>query len=111
MELTTILVLSAILESVILVCFFVLCINVNKIKKNVAPPWRGVFNLYYSTGQIEKAREVLMKAIMTEKEFEKAFYVNTPDKYPMQKAIEGRYKKLLELVGLTINFEEVNKVL
>lgn len=111
MELTTVLVLSAILELVILVCFFFLCVNVSTIKKSVAPPWRGVFNLYYSTGQIEKVKEVLMKTIMNEKEFEKAFLVNTADKYPMQKAIEGKYKKQLELVGLTINFEEVNKLM
>lgn len=111
MELTTVLVLSAILELVILVCFFFLCINVSTIKKSVAPPWRGVFNLYYATGQIEKAKEVLMKAIMNEKEFEKAFLVNTADKYPMQKLLEGKYKKQLDLVGLTINFEEVNKLM
>lgn len=111
MELTIVSVLSVIFELIILVCFFFLCINVSRIKKSVAPAWKGVFNLYYSTGQIEKAKEVLMKAIMNEKEFEKAFLVNTPDKYPMQKAIEGKYKKQLELVGLTINFEEVNKLI
>lgn len=99
-----------VIQVIALICFFVMCINVSAIKKNSVPaqPWQASFNLYYSTGQIEKAKELVMKAIMSESAFASAFYFNVADKTDTQKYLEGKYKEYLQLVGLSFDFNKAN---
>jgi hypothetical protein len=103
-------IISLILSIILLICFFVLCINVSAIKKSMNIPriWQASFNLYYSTGQMEKARGIVMKAMIQDPDFAKAFYLNTQDKAEVQKRIEARYNGFLNLVNLTIDFEKAN---
>lgn len=103
-------IISVILSIIILICFFILCINVSAIKKsvNVPQPWQASFSLYCSTGQIEKARDVLLKAIMHDSDCARGFYLNVPDRLDVQKRIEARYGEYLKIVDLTIDFNKVN---
>nr|DAX23456.1 MAG TPA: hypothetical protein [Caudoviricetes sp.] len=104
-------IISLILSIILLICFFVLCINVSAIKKSVSVPeiWQASFNFYYSTGQLERAKDVVMKAVMQDSDFAKAFYLNTQDRTEAQKRIETRYNGFLNLVNLTIDFEKANE--
>lgn len=106
----TLIIILAIIQVITLICFFIMCINVSAIKKNIVPhqPWQASFNLYYSTGQIEKAKELLMKAIINESEFATAFYLNSSYKTDAQKHIEKKYKEYFELVGLSVDFNKAN---
>lgn len=103
-------IISMILSIIILICFFYLCINVTAIRRSLTSPLNleAAFNLYYSTGQIEKARELLMTSIKNDSEFATAFYLNSSYKESAQKHIKDKYGKLLELVGLTIDFDKAN---
>lgn len=105
-----IIIIWAIIQLIILICFFVLCYNVAVLRKNMVSPQNleASFNLYYSTGQIEKARELLMMYIKNDSEFAAAFYLNSSYKEDAQKHIEAKYGKLLELVGLKIDMDKVN---
>lgn len=99
-----------VIQVIALICFFVMCINVAAIKKNSVPaqPWQASFNLYYSTGQIEKAKELVMKAIMSESTFASAFYLNVSNRIDAQKQIEDKYKEYLNLVDLSFDFNKAN---
>lgn len=103
-------IILAIIQVIILICFFFLCSNVAGIKRNMISPLNleASFNLYYSTGQIEKARELLMMSIKNDSEFATAFYLNSSYKEDAQKHIEAKYGKLLELVGLKIDMDKAN---
>ena len=104
-------IISVILSIIILICFFVLCVNVSAIKKsvNVPQPWQASFNLYCGTGQNEKASDVLMKAIMHDSDCARGFYLNVHDRLDVQKKIEARYGEYLKMVDLTIDFNKVNE--
>lgn len=115
MSLETILILSAILNVVTLICFFVLCSNVSALRRNFTSPinLEASFNLYYSTGQIDKARELLMMSIKNDSNFSIAFYETSDSNYKLQaqKYIESKYGKLLELVGLKFDFDKANDII
>lgn len=99
-----------VIQVIALIFFFVMCINVSAIKKNSVPaqPWQASFNLYYSTNQIEKAKELVMKAIMSESAFASAFYLNVSNRIDAQKQIEDKYKEYLKLVELSFDFNKAN---
>lgn len=102
--------ISAIVQVITLICFFVLCINVSALRRNFTSPQNleASFNLYYSTGQIEKAKDLVMTSIKNDSEFATAFYLNSSHKETAQKLIEDKYGKMLELVGLKIDYDKVN---
>lgn len=110
MNIETFIIISAIIEVITLICFYFLCSNVAAIRRNSTSPQNleATFNLYYSTGQIEKARELLMMSIKNDSEFATAFYQESSYKVEAQKHIENKYGKLLELVGLRIDFDKAN---
>lgn len=110
MNVETLIILSVAIEVVTLICFYFLCSNVAIIRRNVISPQNleASFNLYYSTGQTEKARELLMTSIKNDSEFATAFYQESSYKIEAQKHIERKYGKLLELVGLKIDFDKAN---
>lgn len=110
MNIDLFIIILAIVQIITLICFFILCSNVAAIRRNAVSPQNleASFNLYYSTGQIEKARELLMMSIKNDSEFATAFYLNSSYKEDAQKHIEKKYGKLLELVELKIDFDKAN---
>lgn len=111
MELNDIIILTALIQVVTLICFFVLCTNVSTIKKEIqAPqPFGAAFNFYLSIGQAEKAKELLIRAIMNEEVFKTAFFSNRSDKGNAQAYIEKKYKRYFDAIGLKVDFEKVNE--
>ena len=69
MSLETVVIVSALLEVVTLICFFVLCANVSSIKKklgtNGADP-SSAFAMYIGMGEKEKAKKVLIDMILAD---------------------------------------------
>lgn len=113
MSLETILILSTIINIVILICFFGLCSNVSSIKKSISHSnsWNEEFVFYYSVGQIEDAKKILLKAITKDEFFLIAFYSYLDNKKYAQEQIEKRYKKYLDLVDVKIDFNKVDDFL
>lgn len=70
--------LGIILNLVTLICFFVLCYNVSKIKKQfvVDKDINAAFSMYISLGEYEKAKELLFHEIMKQNEYIASFTYN-----------------------------------
>ena len=66
---------SAVVEIITLIFFFVLCRNVSKIKKEIVSNDNlpGMFAMYISLGETDKAKKILYKTISKEPEFIAAF--------------------------------------
>lgn len=59
--------ISTIIQIVILVCFFMLCSNVSKIKKTLTQQYdfESRFNFLIKIGEKEKAKDLLLERIIT----------------------------------------------
>lgn len=66
-EYQNIIIFAAIIEIVVLICFFVLCSDVNKIKKHLIQntDFESKFKFLMSIGEKEKAREILISMILS----------------------------------------------
>jgi hypothetical protein len=84
--------------------------HVSAIKKTVVAvnPWQASFNLYYSTGQVDKATQLLMQSIMQESDFADAFYLNTSIRESAQKRLSDKYAPYLDLLGMKFDFDKAN---
>lgn len=96
--------LSAILQVIILICFFALCGNVSKIKRVVTPSGnpptpQTAFSLYLSTGDVEKAKAVLMEIILSEPHVQMCI---GRDVDGLQNVLK-RYDRQMKAVGLDID--------
>lgn len=68
MDFETIIILSAILELITLICFFVLCSNVSAIRKKLCKDdilSSSLIAMYMGLGEKEKAREALIECIVS----------------------------------------------
>ncbi len=112
MDFQTIMILSAILNVIMLICFFVLCSNVSNIKKSILPNnnFRAMFLLYCSVGEKEKAKELLFKEISKDDNFGSAFYSDY-NRANAQQSIASKYDKFLKMVDVDINFDVVDDYL
>lgn len=95
---------QAILELVLLICFFVLCANVSKIKKMITPggnppsPYTS-FAMYLSMGDKENARKVLMDIILSDENVQSAINRNAD----ILKNVLAKYEKAMKEVDLEID--------
>ena len=62
-----VLIISTVVQIVILVCFFMLCLNVSKIKKHLTRQYdfESRFNFLIKIGEKEKAKDILLERIIT----------------------------------------------
>lgn len=100
--------LSAILELVLLICFFVLCSNVSKIKKAVSssgePPTSYTkFAMFLAAGDKEKAKLELMNMIMSEY----LLQANINRNPEILKTVLAKYDKAMKEVDLKIDPQTV----
>lgn len=111
MNYTTILILAAVIEVIILICFFILCSNVNDMKKIIVPNnnFRPLFLLYYSIGEKEKAKELLLKAISLDDVFMDAFYLDSSNRTVSQQDILKKYDVFLKMVDITLDLSVLDK--
>lgn len=96
--------LTAILEIVILICFFVLCGNVSKIKRVIspcgnAPTPQTAFALYLAAGEVEKAKSVLMEIILANPHVQMCI---GRDDEGLGNVLK-RYERQMKAVGLSID--------
>ena len=96
--------LGAILELVLLICFFVLCSNVTKIKKMVSPSGNPptpytMYAIYLAAGDKEKAKSVLMEIILADPNVHETINRSAD----ILKNVLARYDKAMKEVGLEID--------
>lgn len=105
--------LTAVIEIVLLVRFFALCNHVEEIKKKMVPNenFQAMFLLYCSTGEKDKAKELLLHEISLDKLFTAAFFSVLPEHDKAKQAILTKYGKLLKMVDVTLDFDTVDKYL
>lgn len=110
MDFETILILSAVIELITLICFFVLCANVSTIKKKLSPTsnFGASFNFYCAVGEYERAKELLFDEIRKEEFFDTAFWSLSSDKEHCQGVIKKRYGKYFETLNINLDFDKVN---
>lgn len=102
MEIDVIILLTAIIELVTLICFFVLCSNVGALKKrllNNGVANSSMFALYMTLGEKERAKKVLIDIILSDSQVQSAMN-STPDN--LQNAI-SKYSIPMKEVGLTFD--------
>ena len=97
--------LTAILEVVTLICFFVLCSNVSNIKNKISK--NGItsstmFALYIGMGEKEKAKLALMEMILADTIVQNSLTVSAE----RLKAVMGKYNKMMKEVGLEFDAEK-----
>lgn len=110
----TIILITAIIEVITLICFFNLCGTVSSIKRRIGGTETArmdKFNVYLVTGQIDKAKEVLTDMILSEKEWEQVANFSCDElKEQARKSLTKKYEKLLDAVDLRLNFDELEKI-
>lgn len=103
MDFETIIILSAILELITLICFFVLCSNVSSIRKKLCKddiPASTLIAMYMGLGEKEKAREALIEHIVNKSTLrDKLYRIEDAD------ASLKPYRELMK--ELNINFDAV----
>ena len=93
------LILGAILEIAILICFFVLCSNVSKIKKHlIQDDFDAKFKFLMLIGEKEKAREILINRILSNS----SIFINETNQSDEGKAKEcfNAYGEKLQALGI-----------
>lgn len=96
--------LTAILEIVILICFFVLCSNVSKIKKVLTPGGtvsspQTVFAIYVAAGDVVRAKAVLMDIILADADVQTCINRNGE----VLGNVLARYSRQMKEVGIEID--------
>ncbi|WP_448778995.1 hypothetical protein [Bacteroides congonensis] len=102
--------LGIILNLVTLICFFVLCYNVSKIKKQfvIDKDINAAFSMYISLGEYEKAKELLFHEIMKQNEYIASFIYNGNNS--SQRAVLKRtFKPYFDILNIDFDFETVDK--
>ena len=89
----TALIISAILQIVILICFFILCSNVGKIKKHLiqSSDFTSKFKFLMEIGEKEKAREILIDRILANN-----YIFNTETRWTAEEKIQKCYQMYAE---------------
>lgn len=113
MEFDDILILSAIFEVIVLICFFVLCSNVSALKQRFVTkrPKTAQFAFFMSLGDKERAREVLYRMIAEDENFNNVFYSRKQKREQCLKYFIGMYKSYFDALGIELNTEFLDKFL
>jgi hypothetical protein len=96
-------IISTIIQIILIVCFFILCLDVSKIRKRLTRQYdfESRFNFLISIGEKEKAKEMLLERILTNDIiFDKKMQLTTEAR--ANKAAE-LYAKELEALGIDIS--------
>ena len=103
--------LSAILQLILLVCFFILCSNVAKIKgimtpNGATPPPSTVYSLALAAGAVERAKNALMDIILSDADVQ----VCIKRKPDLLKNVLEKYSKQMKEVGLEIDTNKAHEL-
>lgn len=102
MDFDTILLVTAIIELITLICFFVLCSNVGTLKRKLlhnGATDSSMFSIYMVMGDKENAKKILIRMILSDSQIQNALN-STPDN--LQNAM-AKYSKPMKEVGLTFD--------
>lgn len=102
--------LGIILELVTLICFFMLCFNVTKIKKQmvVGENIKAAFSMYISLGEYEKAKELLFHEIMKQEEYIASFTYNGNNS-SQRSVLKRTFKPYFDILNIDFDFEIVDR--
>lgn len=103
-------IISAVIEIIALICFFILCFNISKIRKKliISDNFPGMFAMYIALGDKEKARKLLYNAISKESEFFASF-CNNGNNSTQRSILKRKYKPYLNALDIEFDFEIVDK--
>lgn len=107
----TVLFLSAILELILLICFFVLCSRIGKIKKNFYPELNYArFCLLLYLGRRDDATRMLYTAVSEDEDFVYAFHTDNKAAERARENMQASYGKYFSALGLELDFEKIRSV-
>lgn len=100
-----------VINLIVLICFFILCSNVSKMKKVMHPQnsFGAMFNFYYSIGDIDKAKELLFREVLNDEYLEAALWTKAEYRQRSQKMLEEKYTPYFNKVGITLDFAKAGK--
>jgi len=109
-NLETTIYMQAVLGLVILICFFVLCYNVSKIKKQIVvdKDINAAFSMYISLGEYEKAKELIFREIAKQKEYLASFAYNGNNS-AQRAALKRTFKPYLDVLNIDFDFDIVDR--
>lgn len=99
MDLEIIIFLTAIIEVITLVCFFILCSNVGELKRrllNNGATCTSMFSMYMAMGDKESAKRALIKVILADTQVQNA--LNSTPEHLLK--VMAKYSKQMKEVDL-----------
>lgn len=98
--LSTVLILSAVLQVIILICFFTLCSNVNKIRKRFEPASSlETFSFILAMEDKEAAKQILIRIILEDTNVINAIH---QDQASLNASL-GKYRKAMNQLNIQID--------
>lgn len=104
---------SIIINVIILICFFVLCSNVAKIKKKATDVERfeARFNFLYGIGELEEAKKLLLMKVQIMENLDEAFFCKENYRENSRTVIRKKFKPYFDRLGLQIDYEKVDALI
>lgn len=109
MNIVFVVIASAIIQILCLFMFFILSSNVSSIRNKLTEvdiSREDKFDFYLCSGQLDNARDMLSKIILSDNLWEKVFDNTTSMRDEYRLKILNKYKSKMEAVGLTLDFSK-----
>lgn len=107
---TLIIVIACIVQVIILICFFVLCARIGRIKRFYCPELnRASFSLLLYLGRKDDATRMLFEALSKEEDFIFAFHSNNGvDK--ARANLKEKYQNYFDALGIELDFDKIGDI-
>lgn len=105
--------ISIIINVIVLICFFILCANVAKIKKeahNVAN-FEARFNFLYGIGELKEAKKLLLKRVQMMDNASEAFYCKQDYKKNSRNYIDEKFKVYFDKLDIHIDYDKIDELI
>lgn len=110
----TILIVSLIINIVVLICFFILCSNVSKIKHSLSgeSSFESSFWFLVSVNEKERAKKLLIDKMMNDANLDQCFFKDKSMRDLGRRNFEDIYKKYMDSVGgIGIDYTDADKAI
>lgn len=104
--------ISIVINVVVLICFFILCLNVAKIKKSAhsVEHFEARFNFLYGVGELAEAKKLLLDKIQFLENADEAFFCKQDYKKNSRDYIEQKYKSYFDKLGMKIDYDKIDEL-
>lgn len=105
--------ISVIINVIVLICFFILCSNIAKIKKNIhsMEHFEARFNFLYGVGELVEARKLLLQKIQLLENADEAFFCKQDYKKNSREYIERKYKPYFDKLEMHIDYNKIDALI